>query len=242
MENFHTGTGPGKQNCVPIVFNLCFSGDLLGREAGVLSTADHGLKEGGGAVDVDALVPVDAVALAIFGAVVVAGDGIADVINEAAQLGVAELIDQALHAGIVSSGKLEAEIAADLVPVSGDVGKIDGILQGRLEDVVQEGQFFLAVVIAAHIAGRGIRLDGIQLGLHLFHALDLGLDTGQLDPDGLGLSIGLFNAFTDHLVDKLVICQPNQNQGQNGKDDLFGAGKITAQDFHGLVTSSGALR
>ena len=27
-----------------------------------------------------------------------------------------------------------------------------------------------------------------------------------------------------------------------GKDDLFGTGKITAQDFHGLVTSSGALR
>lgn len=242
MENFHTGTGPGKHNCVPIVFNLCFSGDLLGREAGVLSTADHGLKEGGGAVDVDALVPVDAVALAVFRAVVVAGDRIADVINQAAQLGVAELIDQALHGRIVGGGKLEAEIAADLVAVAGDIGKGNGILQGRLEDVVQEGQLFLAVVVAAHIAGRGVSLDGIQLGLHLFHTLDLGLNGGQFDPDGLGLGVGLIDALADHLVDKLVIRQANQHQSQDCKDDLFGAGKITAQDFHGLLTSSGALR
>lgn len=221
---------------------MCFSGDLLGWEAGVLDAADHGLEEGGGAVDVDALVPVDAVALAVLRAVVVAGDRIADVINEAAQLGVAELIDQALHGRIVGGGKLEAEIAADLVAVTGDIGKANGILQGRLEDVVQEGQLFLAVVVAAHITGRGVRLDGIQLGLHLFHALDLGLNGGQLDPDGLGLGVGLFDAFADPFIDKLIVCQAYQNQGQDHKDNLFGAGKITAQDFHGLVTSSGGLR
>ena len=132
-------------------------------------------------------------------------------------------------------------VTADLVPIAGYVGKVDGILDSRFEDIVQEGQFLTAVIIAAHIAGRGIRLDRIKLSLHLFHALDLGIDAGQFDLDGLGLGIGLFNALPDRFIDKLIIRQPDQDKGQNDENDFLAAGEITTQNFHGLATS-GALR
>lgn len=222
-----------------VPMSLC---DILGGEAGVFNAADHGLEESGGAVDIHALVPVDTVPFAVGGAVVIAADGIADIVDQAAQLAVAEPADDALHGRIVLGGKLEAEVAADLVPIAGDIRERDIILEGAAENVIQESQLFLAVVVAAHIAGMGIRLDRFELGLHLFHTLDLGVDAGHLDPDGLGLGMGLFNALSDHFINELIIGQPDQDQGKDDEDDLLGTGEITAQDFHGLVTSSAGLR